>query len=322
MLTLNQTNNVKGVLLTLIILGHIEQFFLGINISYQMLLYSFHVSSFFFLPFLFNNDTFSYTNIIKNIRRLYIPYFIFFILLFTIFHFLIKNNIDILSTLTAFLIGSAPLLRGQIGISAYWFFPAFLSTLLLLMLFNSISVKIKNLIIILFILSHFLIPIIPGNILKMFPLVLYVPLYLFIIGLLIKYIYLSWQWQSYPKYMYILFFITLLIYSFGSKFNIASPFLPNPLINFRMFIVHDLIMIIGFFTIARISMDWNLFNYIGKYSLALYTIHPLIIQVINKIHHWGSITDGIMKFILVLSISLIAVKVIYYIHLNKYIYPR
>jgi fucose 4-O-acetylase-like acetyltransferase len=322
MLTLDQTNNVKGVLLTLIIIGHIEQFFSGGNESYQMLLYSFHVSSFFFLPFLFNNDTLTYGNLIKNTKRLYIPYSIFFVLVAIMFHFIMKHNSDFISIIAAFLIGSAALLKDVIGIRAYWFFPAFFSTLLLLMLFNTLTYKMKNIFILLFIVSHFLIPTIPGDILTFFPLALYVPLYLFILGLIIKYISENWQWQNYPRYTYILALAALLSYSFDSRFNIASPLLPNPLIDFKMFFTHDLIMILGFFSVAKISQDWHIFNFIGKYSLAFYTIHPLVIQLVNKTHHWSSISDAVIKFVLVLFITFIAVKTIYYININKYIYPR
>ena len=77
----NESNAIKGLLIFLIVLGHNAVFTKSIPSSFEYL-YTFHVQTFFILPFLYGTksksliDSFS-----KNFVRLYYPFLLFFTLL-------------------------------------------------------------------------------------------------------------------------------------------------------------------------------------------------------------------------------------------------
>jgi fucose 4-O-acetylase-like acetyltransferase len=119
-LSFEQSDRLKGILILLIIFGHISEIF-G---RYDMLmatLYSFHVVSFLLLPFLFNKDTINRKNIIKNLKRIYIPYTIFFILALTLYS-LLQHKFNLSSALSTWFIGSSYYLKIDIGLRVLWFF--------------------------------------------------------------------------------------------------------------------------------------------------------------------------------------------------------
>ena len=186
-LSFEQTNRLKGLLILLIVFGHISQLLEQIG-SLHATLYSFHVVAFLLLPFLFNKDLLTSTNIKKNLRRIYVPYTIFFIISLVAFS-LMQHHFDPLSALRSWVIGSSYFLKIDTGFRIFWFFPALLSTILLIMLFNGLSQKSKKVFLSLMILLHFLIPFIPKMYLFYFPLSSYISFYLFIIGISVAYIY-------------------------------------------------------------------------------------------------------------------------------------
>ena len=320
-LTFEESDRLKGLLILLVIFGHIEQFFSGYNEQFQMLLYSFHVVSFFFLPFLFNRHTITLKNIKKDLKRIYIPYTLFYFLSVLIYSVLFHKELS-LDIVTAWLIGTGPLVKETAGFTIFWFFPALLSTLLMIMVFNSMSGRVKNIFIFFTLITHFIIPSIPGKYLIYFPFGIYVPLYLFIIGLMIKKIYTTLAWKNYLNIWLLLTFILLLYVLNGTRFNLASPLLPDITKDFSAFILHDLLFIIGFFTMVYLSRSYAFFTFFGKYSLAFFTLHPFVIQLLNKVYHWNSIFDGLIKFILVVFITYILVRLVYLIKIDKFIYPR
>ena len=320
-LTFEESDRLKGLLILLVIIGHIEQLFSGQNAKLQMLLYSFHVVSFFFLPFLFNKNSLTLINIKKNLKRIYIPYTVFYFLSVLMYSILFHREFSY-DILIAWIIGTGPLVKATAGFAIFWFFTALLSTILLIMFYNSLSKKYQKLFLLLMLLLHFIIPLIPSGYLIYFPFSFYVPLYLFIIGEFIKYIYNNFSWNRYMNFTILLAFSILLYLLYGTRFNLASPLLPNIINNPINFVIHDIIFIIGFFTMIYLSRSNGFFTYFGKYSLAFFTIHPFVIQILNKVYHWNSIMDGFIKYILVVLITYILVKLVYLFKVDKIIYPR
>jgi fucose 4-O-acetylase-like acetyltransferase len=70
------------------------------------------------------------------------------------------------------------------------------------------------------------------------------------------------------------------------------------------------------------SRQIKFFETFGKYSLAIFTIHPFVIQALNRVHSWSSITDGLIKFFLVVIITYAIVRVVYFFKINKILYPH
>lgn len=318
-LIFEQTDRLKGLLIILIVFGHIKEIF---NVEIQYILYSFHVTTFLFLPFLFNNDLLTLKNIIKILRRYYIPYTIFFIVSLFAFTVYLNNEFDPISSIIAWFIGSGPLLRDSTGLSTYWFFPALISILVFIMLYNSLSLIGKYIFLSLMIISHFFIPILPKEILEYFPYNMYVAFYLFIVGLIIKHIFYQYAWRNIPDWLIVLIFFFALVAVIGTDFNLASPLLPNIILNPLDFILHDFIMIVGFFTMILLSEKISFFQQFGKYTIAIYTVHPFVIQIVGLTYNWNTIFEGFIKFLLVFVISYIIAKGIYLMNLNQIIYPR
>ena len=319
-LSIHETNRLKGLLILLVIMGHIEQFFSGRE-PLQMLLYSFHVVSFFMIPFLFNRDVLNSKSIVKNLRRIYIPYSIFFILAVMLFSF-INRSFDIFSVFTAWLIGTGGLIKQSAGISVFWFFPAFFSTILFIIIYNTFSKFGRVVMLFLFFLTHLFISSLPAKYLLYFPLSSYVPFYLFFIGMVIKYLYNSGIIFKVSGTILTLLFILILYLSYGSEFNLASPMFPNILEEPIVFFAHDLIMILGFFTMIHWSRKIKFFEIFGIYSLAIFTIHPFVNQVLNKIYPFSGLIDGVFKYIVVVLTTYLLVRVVYFLNINKIVYPR
>jgi len=319
-LTFQESDRLKGLLILLIVFGHISQLLEQIG-SLHATLYSFHVVAFLFLPFLFNKDRLTYQNIKKNLKRIYVPYTLFFLLSLFIYSIL-SHHFDALSALKSWFFGTSALLKVDIGLRVLWFFPALLFTLILIMSFNQLDKKKQKLFLILMLILHLTIPLIPKEYLFYFPLSSYIGFYLFTIGMIVKYIYEHYDYQKYPTWLHSLIFIGLLYLAYGSDFSLASAIFPNILSNPFYFILQDLIMISSFFTLILWSRKIKFFETFGKYSLAIFTIHPFVIQALNLIYPWETFTEGFIKFLLVLTITYILVRIIYLLKINKILYPH
>jgi len=319
-LTFQESNRLKGLLIVLIVFGHISQLLEQFG-SLHATLYSFHVVSFLLLPFLFNKDILNYQNIKKNLKRIYIPYTLFFILSLLLYSVL-THHLDPLSALRSWLIGTSAFLKIDIGMRVLWFLPALLFTLLLILSYNRLNKPQQKLFLILMSILHVTIPLIPKAYLFYFPLSSYISLYLFTIGITVKYIYEHYDYQRYPTWLHSLIFIGLLYLAYGSDFSLSSAIFPNIIDNSLYFILQDLIMISSFFTLILWSRKIKFLESFGKYSLAIFTIHPFIIQALNLIYPWRSFSEGLIKFLLVFTITYILVRIIYLLKINKILYPH
>jgi len=319
-LTFQESNRLKGLLIILIVFGHISELLEQIG-SLHATLYSFHVVAFLFLPFLFNKDRFNYQAIKKNLKRIYVPYTLFFLLSLAIYS-LLSHHFDVLLALKAWFFGTSALLKTEIGLRLFWFLPALFFTILLILIFNQLNRQKQKYFLILMLILHLSIPLIPKGYLFYFPLSSYIAFYLFTIGMIVKYIYEHYDYQKYPTWLYTLLFIGLLYLAYGSDFSLASAIFPNIVSNPFYFILQDLIMVSSFFTLILWSRNIKFFERFGKYSLAIFTLHPFVIQTLNLLYPWKTFSEGIIKFLLVLSITYILVQLIYLLKINKFLYPH
>ena len=312
----------KGLLIILIIYGHIK----GLtSTETQNALYTFHVSSFLFLPFLFNTDKFNYTNILKIFRRYYTPYIVFFTIAFLAYFIFINSTVDIYKIFTSFIVGTPYLLRESIGISTYWFFPALIFLLITLMIYNSLNKNMKTMYLVVMLCTHLFIGLysLPhSDILRYAPFDLYIALYLFSIGYIIKFIIQNFEINNIQFFLIIILFITLIYISYGGRFNLASPFFPNLFNNPLELLLRDGIMITGFFSLLYLSKFFPVLSIFGKYSLGIYTIHPLLIQALAKVNNSEILYVLIIKLFIVALLSLAFTMLVYKFNFNKLIYPR
>ncbi len=321
-LTIDKTNQMKGLLILLIIYGHIK----GLtSFEQQNLLYVFHVTSFLILPFLFNNDKLSFSNITKVIKRYLIPFTIFFILTAILYSLVFTKRFELTSIIYAYFIATSNQLRETNGMSAYWFFPALIILLLTIMAYNSLHKKYKKYFLILIFFSHLFIGAftLPNTtILQKAPMSFYITLYISILGFLIKYIIYKVHITT-NKFLVICFIFLISSFLFyGFRFNLASPWFPDIINNPYQFILVDIIIVSGFLSILFLSQKMVFLNKIGYYSLGIYLIHPLIIQLINILVSSHNIFTLYLELLIVIFLSYFCTKLIYKTNFNKYIFPR
>jgi len=190
------------------------------------------------------------------------------------------------------------------------------------MLYNSYDDGGKNIMMFIMIGAHLFMPVLAIETLQMAPFYLFAGVYLFSLGLLIKYIYRHLSWRKVPLVVYVFALTGLLYLAYGSSYNLAKSIVPDIVHEPYLFILHDLIMVAGFFTVVKISYYFSFLEQAGKYSIAIYTIHPFVIQLFNKLLINDSIVIDIVKFILVALSTYIIVLILSKTPIYRYLYPR
>ena len=313
-------DNFKGILILVIIYGHIQQ---AVSPDIDRMLAIFNVSLFFILPFLFNKDTLNLTNITKVFRRYYMVFMVFLILTSVIYAVLYSHNFNIIAEFfKVAVIGSNPLIKDLVGSSYLWFLPALISTILLIMFYNSIKYKKSFLVVTLIV--HLCLTFIDIEILYLFPLNSAISLYIFILGVLVSYLYKNHLEFIYKIRLYLFSLLIVLLYLYyGTSYWYTIIQLPN-ITNIYELVLFDSIQVLAFFMLLFVSSLINnkYLRWLGHRSLIVYTIHPLIIFALNYIHGWNGIIEGIIKLTIVISLSFLAAYILEYTKLTRFIYPR
>lgn len=143
LLTHDESNAIKGILILLIVLGHTSSF-VRLTDSWMVMvwLYLFHIDSFFLLPFLYLSKEVSVKRLWDYIVRLYIPFLWLLLLLMTLnIIYLGWNEISfsIFDFLLAFVGGGAIHLKKIIGVQFPWFLPAMCISCIVRDCYNSSS---------------------------------------------------------------------------------------------------------------------------------------------------------------------------------------
>lgn len=316
----NKSNNIKGILILLIIIGHLNL----LSSELRYILYSFHVILFFLLPFLYVETTFSMKALRKLFKRLYIPFFIFYSVAFITYSlFYLNGNIDLNRYLIGLLIANTSTLDSVIGIKAYWFFPTYFLLVLLLMSYNSMNQKIKKIIFIMFFIFHFFISIFTKNELQSMPYNIYIVFYLFSLGLIFKYIYNQYNIER-LNILYPLFgFLISATVIYGTNFDIAIAIFPNIMKTPLLFLSHDLLVLFAFIILIKLSGHNCIFiTKLGVFSIAVYTIHPLVIQALKLLIQSNSFLSNLLIFILTIILTLLVIRLLQKLEIYQVVYPR
>lgn len=135
-LSRNQSQWLKGVLILLIVLGHngiLMGKYEGMQkIALNDFMYSFHVYAFFFITSLYNWKPISWEGIKKNFRKLYVPYTLMFCAVCLINTLMTRCLPDPASLFVGYFTGGDPTIDKAIGMSFVWFLPTMFSFLILL----------------------------------------------------------------------------------------------------------------------------------------------------------------------------------------------
>lgn len=142
LLTHNESNAAKGILILLIVLGH-NKYLMSGGWS-NLFLYSFHVYAFYFLPFLYDFRNSGLKKLLKkNLIRLYVPYSAVFLLLILITTFYGKTP-SLKDGAMAYVCGSQFLLYNNLGFGSFlWFIPTMFSILFYRWIYYNIGFRYR-----------------------------------------------------------------------------------------------------------------------------------------------------------------------------------
>ncbi len=286
-LYLPEIDGFKGILIALIVLGHNPWYAKYYPLAHA-LLYNFHVACFLLFPALTINDRTSPGRLKNRLVRLLVPQFIFFTLLAALYFVLYveKQPEDMIlwvSKLPIALVFMNEAMVNQVaGFRFLWFLPALVIMLGLLALYvfcNPIQRKIYFLIAM---IIHFFGGVFDPSELAYFPWSSGLVLYLLLPTILIYHVN-SWvRWSLYLDILVITLFClltaicysNLLFYGMAGDIKILSPH------NFPKIIFHDLVLITSFFGVLRLGYYFQhaLFPLLGRYSLQIFLLHPLLWQ--------------------------------------------
>lgn len=128
-----QYDAIKGILITLIVMGHLQ----SPNPDYkefQRILYNFHAPLFLLIAFIFPASQFSWESIKKRLKRYFVPIIWFSILSLLLFYFMFsekKIGTHLLDYGWAMASGSAHYFNISTGFEAFWFIHALFGIFLL-----------------------------------------------------------------------------------------------------------------------------------------------------------------------------------------------
>lgn len=306
----NESTALKAVLILLVILGH-NKYLTGVNDMLPFrFLYSFHVYSFFLLPFLYNHHHQSFAGFIgKNLKRFGVPYTAVFVALFVVSMPTVLEH-DMPTIFKAFLRGSFRDIYGFGG--AFWFIPSMFLLLCVKQLYyeSGLMVRIMLMAIGLLCMSAHAFAI-PVELLQVGGVrgVAMLPL-----GIALRYVV-----EKRPPYMSkwpnLLFFSVLILFMVTSQ--VEYPYVYLALIR----IICPVVMIMFFMAQVSAVKKVPLLMQIGNNSFPIYIIHIFVYQVsymaIDRFLEPGLALSLLLLFV-VTGISFLISR----LGVIKYVFPR
>jgi fucose 4-O-acetylase-like acetyltransferase len=306
-----EIDSLKGILITLIVVGHNYWFSEFYPIAFATL-YNFHVVSFLLLPVLTLKANYSLSKLSNQVFRLTIPHVFFFLVLsalyFTLYVEKTPERIDVwLGYLqTAAVFQNEGFLKQATGFRHLWFLPAMITMLVFLYIYFRGNDWFKGLFILFALVLHITIGNLDSSILIYFPwgssLIIYIIFPALIIYRCSKLI--QWRWYSDLIVISLFMFLTIICYKKHLFTGLAGDIQMPGLENISRIIFHDLVLIISFFGIFRIAyyLRNSFLTDVGRYSLQIFLFQPLIWQLFWQFGgHRLEADTGISRIILVLS---------------------
>ncbi len=320
LLSKRESSIIKGMLILLIILGHngiLMGKAPGLTVtSFNNYLYSFHVYCFLFLPFLYNIPLFTKERIKKNFIHLYKPYTAAFLLLLLISLFSSPKT-NLVGIIWAYISGSEPLLKTNIGASFIWFLPTMFSLLLMRDFFMKKGKKLTGITLLSFIILslYSVFNIIPYNatnyfILGMFTAIRY-------LGMAILLRFLTEKYINNRLFIYIIIAFAIISSTLFFCLYNTNNFLIIKKVNANILL--PILMFLSIINIVKLLSNiqiLNIFEKLGSISLEIYIIHVFIynafliisIKLGYELNFWLGITTLALTIIATISIISITKK--------------
>lgn len=280
---------VRGILLLTVILyhndlvrSHLEPWFHPI---------SFHVLGFFFLSFMSPPKAFDKTHVADYAIRYLVPYFVFYSAYLTLYclvgHSVEDPIIRIKTAVAGAFVASATFQKEACGVAALWFLPALFSVVLLRSAVDRMGQTARGLVIALGCVVHGLLGAIPRDFRDAVPFGVLIALYVLPLGLVVRW--LVGRLDSLQRPLMVAAVATLLFVSsfdliIGAKVALFSGEVPT-FLNCKEFIAADVVAISFFIAavnVANLAGRLPVISIIGRHSLLVYLVHPLIFQIILR----------------------------------------
>jgi len=299
LLSRDESNAVKGLLILLVILGHNKYLMQG-GYSYRFL-YSFHVYSFFLLPFLYNwKDSLLKDTLWRNLKRFYVPYTITFIALYVI-SVMQSNDLSISKLLLAWVCGSQHLLSEAFGSGSFlWFIPTMFSLLAIRWFYYKGSKRMRSLLLCCSLISliGFAYVLYPFTLLWLYsPFCIYLALAMLLPAVVCRRLFRSMNPQIVGLAFFMLMVAVMVVYPLKGYFYTY--------LTINRLICPTLILLF-ILSLRGCLRDSALLKNIGKYSFQLYLIHLFVYNgsyyIIDK-YLETNICIGFILYIAVLFVS-------------------
>lgn len=309
-----ESNAIKGILIILIVLGHNKYIMQG-GMS-NIYLYSFHVYAFYYLPFLYNFKKMTWVEFFrKNLRRLYVPYTIFFcILLFiSISRGQPQSTVAVLS---AYICGSQAMLSATFGFGSFlWFLPTMLSILMFRQIYYRLGYWGRNIILLLSAMCLFgFTYMIPLYVVTWWycPFCLTVALAMIFPAVCLRYVVQCISQQAVVLIFFLLTISLMVIYPVQTEYPLSYLTVNRllcPILIFSMLL-----------TLKHYLVSSNMLVDFGRQSLVIYLTHQFIYNgfyMLSKQHN-----PGIYTGILIFGLTFVAAYLVSKIKFIKYAFPK
>lgn len=334
---------IKGLLMLLIVFGHTglltTDFTTGERTFLFEWLYTFHVHIFMILPFIYGysqkpiasmkeageNKLIDIRHIKSDLKhnliKIGVPYFWFFIIDALVFVIIAKGEFNFGGMLYAFFFGSQTLMSKYIGFNMMWFLPALLAlTLLKSIWYNSKkTVKISMLTISFILWLLCIIRVVEMDTVGLFvPFALSQGFYYLLLGLLSRYLLEKFPAKKMAPWALIGIVMMTILFYMRNKLEF------NPFWIVRM--IMPVLVFIFLFTFTDFLSKSRVLHFLGTYSLQIYLIHVIIINVLNSLFlHFmhASIIVGVIVYVLTLIISSgVSLMMVKLPIINKVLFPK
>lgn len=285
------TNTIKAIAILLIIIGHnhILAPSRGLLFNY---LYSFHVATFFILPFFYGKTDGNFGEyLVKNSMKLLVPYTSFYLI--GLFYMLLRGNADLVNAIGGFFHVGGITQKDGCGIILVWFLLCFWC-MNILKYYMDRSMAISTIVLfICIILSIISWPFVWNVLFKYSPLMIVRAIYYAGIGL-----------------------VTLLLVSKLPHYRIISILIFVAYGVYYLYSYDDLIesiiapfAFVSIWTLARLLKGYRIFQFIGKQSLEIYLVHIFVCNILYGLLP-KTILGGTINLLLTILLSILIILII------------
>lgn len=306
----SQSTSIKGLLILLIILGH--NFMLANYVSQGRIFvwtYSFHVTMFFIIPFLYDKKESTIRQTIKKTaRKLLFPFVWFYLLSFTLYSIHYHSTFNTITFIKGLIPLNTDWIPQAAGVQYLWFCPVFFMFTIIKSILPIMNKYLKW---ILLFISAICFCIVKINIFFS------KEIYCNLIIASLSYIFISWltiklyHFLSKDKYKYLA--IIFVIYSILILSGIKLPK-----------IISHLILPITFLSILYLSRNYlsksKILIAIGKLSFPIYMVH-FFVNIIFEMALKINLINGIISYILTVSICYFVITLFKKATLYKVVFP-